>query len=232
MRYDIVLADIDNTLLDFSADSYAGLQKTFSAFGIPFGEAERDIFFAINNSLWEAFERGEIPKAEIYPGRFRRYLLRQGIDADPEAMNAVYMVRLREGRHRMPGSLELLQALKARGCRVYSVTNGETLSQVTRLAGNGLRPYFDGLFISEEIGYQKPTKAFFDAVFAELGEECRPRCIVLGDSLTSDMQGGRNAGVDTCFFGSSEKADSRCDYVITKLADFLRVVDGTAEKRV
>lgn len=231
MRYDIILADIDNTLLDFSADSYAGLEKTFREFGYPFGRPEWEIFSVINTGLWEAFERGEIPKAEIYPGRFRRYFAKQGIEGDPEAMNAVYMVHLREGRHRMPGSLELLQALKARGCRIYSVTNGETLSQITRLGGNGLRPYFDGLFISEEIGYQKPTKAFFDAVFAELGEDCKMRCILLGDSLTSDMQGGRNAGVDTCFFGSPEKADSRCDYVITRLTDFLPVVDGTAEKR-
>ena len=107
---------------------------------------------------------------------------------------------------------------------MYIITNGNTHTQIPRLAQCGLAPFFKKNFISEEMGCRKPEKRFFDLVFQAIGPEKRDRAIVLGDSLTSDMQGGRNAGLPTCFCGDPAKADSRCDYVIRSLSEFPAVL--------
>lgn len=225
MRYDVILADIDNTLFDFHAASKQGLYATFSHFGLPFGEDDRALFFAINAAMWQAYERGEMQKSDIYESRFREYLAQRGQTGDIAAMNAYYMQRLREGHQLMPHCRELLEALKARGCEVYAATNGETAIQKSRMAASGVAHLFDGHFISEAMCAGKPAKAYFDEVFSVIGEEKRPRAIMLGDSLTGDMQGGRNAGVATCFVGDPAEADDRCDYVIRDLLEFLDVIE-------
>ena len=104
--------------------------------------------------------------------------------------------------------------------KLYAVTNGDTMTQEARLRTSGLGAYFDGVFISEQMGCKKPEPAFFDQVFAAIGPVNKKDCLLLGDSLTSDMQGGRNAGVDTCLLGRIE-ADPRCDYIVGDLLDVL-----------
>ena len=104
------------------------------------------------------------------------------------------------------------------------MTNGETSTAYKRIARAGIKDYFDWIFISEEIGHAKPSPEFFDAVFAAVGEEKRKESIILGDSLTSDMQGGRNAGIATCLFRLDAEPDSRCDYVVDNLMVFLNVL--------
>lgn len=224
MKYDIILADIDNTLFDFNAASAAGLTATFAEFGLPFSDDDRAVFFAINDGLWRAYERGELDKSEIYDGRFTRYLEKQGVAGDAHAMNAYYMLRLREGHQLMPHARELLEDLRELGCEVYAATNGETTIQLSRMAASGVAHLFHGHFISEAMCAAKPAKAYFDQIFSLIGEEKRSRAVMLGDSLTGDMQGGRNAGIATCFFGDPKNADDRCDYVITDLLDFLDVI--------
>ena len=218
MRYDTLLFDIDDTLFDFRASSCEALQGTFAELGERFDERDMRDYEAINDELWRAFERGETDKDALYPERFRRYLALRGLTADPAAVNGTYMKRLAEGRHFMPHCRELLEALHGK-YGVYIVTNGDTYVQERRMARSGLRGYFDGVFISEQLGCKKPEKAFFDLVFAAIGEEKRASCLLVGDSLSSDMQGGRNAGVRTCFYGSREAADDRCDYVIGDLLE-------------
>ncbi|MBQ7255893.1 MAG: YjjG family noncanonical pyrimidine nucleotidase [Oscillospiraceae bacterium] len=225
MKYSVILADIDNTLFDFNAASAAGLTATFAHFSLPFSEGDRQLFFSINDSMWRAFERGEIEKAEIYEGRFERYLAAQGLHGDKAEMNRYYMLRLREGHQLMPHCRELLQALNARGCEVYAATNGETAVQLSRMEASGVKHLFRDHFISEGMCAAKPSKAYFDEVFSRIGEEKRKKAIILGDSLTGDMQGGRNAGIATCFFGNPDEADSRCDYTITDLLDFLKIIE-------
>ena len=224
MRYDVILLDIDGTLFDFLASSRECLTQSFAAFGLPFSDSDRERFFAINNGFWSAYERGEIDKAEIYEGRFYRFFAERGETPDVPALNRDYMRRLGGSCHVVPHAKELLQALTARGCEVHAVTNGESITQLPRIAASGLGGYLPSVFVSDDVGAQKPTKAFFDFVFHAIGEEKRSRAIVLGDSLTSDMQGGRNAGVATCFFGDTAIADDRCDYVISDLLDFLDVI--------
>ena len=125
----------------------------------------------------------------------------------------------------MPHCRELLEALHGK-CRVYVVTNGDTFAQESRIARSVLAHLFDGVFISEQLGCRKPEKVFFDRVFSIIGDELRSRAILVGDSLSSDMQGGRNAGIATCYYGKAENADDRCDYVIGDLLELLPIVEN------
>ena len=224
MKYRAVLIDIDDTLFDFRQSSFEALVKTFSAMGLSFTWEDMPVYEQFNNRMWQAFERGDIQKEEIYVTRFRDYFAFVGLDADPVFANDFYLKRLAEGRAFKPNAEALLQALHGR-VKVFVVTNGDTVTQQKRIEASGFAPYFDAVFISEQMGTKKPEKAFFDQVFSTVGEEYRSSCLLLGDSLTSDMQGGRNAGIPTCFYGKKEAADDRCDFVIEDLLDFLPLLE-------
>ena len=223
MRYDIVLADLDDTLFDFSASARQALAATLRSMGLePRPDVVED-YMAINQRWWERFERGEIPKDAIYVGRYAELFRRHSVDADPAEAAGRYRDLLWRQRNFKPGCRQLLKILRP-ACRVYVITNGAAETQRLRIEDSGLADQFDGVFISEELGCRKPERVFFDRVFDVIGPELRSRAIVLGDSLTSDMQGGRNAGLPTCFYGDPEKADGRCDYVITDLMEFPKVI--------
>lgn len=223
MAYDIILADIDNTLLDFTAGSHAGIRDVLAHLGIPFTQERLERYLTINHGLWEAFERGEIEKSQIYPTRFARFLDYLGVSEDPMTINTFYMDRVRAHIFYMPHCMEFLEAVHGK-YKLYAVTNGDTKTQEVRLANSGIGKYFDGVFISEQMGSKKPEPAYFDQVFAAIGPVDKRRCILLGDSLTSDMQGGRNAGVATCLLGQ-DTGDDRCDYVISDLMELLPILE-------
>ena len=225
MIYKSVLIDIDDTLFDFRQSSFEALEKAFAHWGVEFTRADMPAYEVYNDALWRQYERGEIVKEKIYPERFRLYFAERGLDIDPEAFNEFYLHRLAEGYAFMPHCHELLAALHGR-YRVFVVTNGDTYAQESRIARSGLAQYFDGVFISEQMGCKKPEKEFFDRVFAIIGEEYRGCSLMVGDSLTSDMQGGRNAGIPTCYYGRPENADGRCDYVIEDLMQLPDVLCG------
>lgn len=224
MKYDVILVDLDDTLFHFSASARQALTEVLNRFGLPVTDACVEDYMHINQLWWERFERGEIPKSAIYAGRFSDLFLKYHMEADPVEANAYYKDRLWRHRNFMPGCEELLRLLHP-VCEICVITNGTTETQRLRIEDSGLSHYFDHVFISEEMGCKKPEKRFFDQVFAVIGEEKRSRAIVLGDSLTSDMQGGRNAGLPTCFYGDPSRADDRCDYVITNLLDFPRILE-------
>ena len=224
MRYTTVLLDLDNTLLDFNAGSRDALKDTFLHHGLPYSGEEWALYAQCNEALWKAFERREIPKSLIYEERFRMYLEKRKLQGDPAALNAMYLPLLAVHVHLMPQCMQLLKALRERGCELAVVTNGETSTAYKRIARAGIRDLIDWIFISEEIGHAKPSTEFFDAVFREIGEEKRKTSIILGDSLTSDMQGGKNAGIATCLYRLDAEPDARCDYVIDQLTDFLRIL--------
>lgn len=223
MAFEVVLLDIDNTLFDFHESSFEALVRTFSAHGAAFDRADFARYSSINDELWEAFERGAVEKEAIFDQRFRRYFQERGLRLDPVAFNVQYLHELGFGTHLMPHAKELLQALYGR-YKIYIVTNGDTATQQSRIALSGLGCYFDDVFISEQMGCKKPDAIYFDKVFAEIGEQYRKGSLLVGDSLSSDMQGGRNAGVATCFYGPPEKADARCDYVVTDLMQVLDIL--------
>ena len=226
MRYKAVLIDIDNTLLHFDESSYKALHKAFALHGVDFTREMFHDYEQINNRYWKAFERGEIERDRLFYERFDEYFAIIGLQADGKQFDHEYRVHLAEGYDLMPHAVELLKALHGT-YKVFVVTNGDAFTQRARIAGAELEPYFDGVFISEDVGSQKPAKAFFDAVFAAIGEEYRSCSLLVGDSLSSDMQGGRNAGIPTCFYGDAAKADARCDYVVADLLDILPILEET-----
>ena len=206
MRFNTVLIDVDDTLFDFRKSSFEALVKAFAEIGVTFTEED-------------------MLKYEVFK-RFRRYFASIGLDADPVAINRRYLLELAEGRNFMPHCKELLQALHGKYL-VVVVTNGDTYAQERRIERSGMAQYFDYVFISEQLGTKKPEKDFYDKVFAQIGESRRKSALMVGDSLSSDMQGGRNAGIPTCFYGTRENADERCDYVIEDLLDLLPILKNS-----
>jgi len=223
MRYDVILMDIDNTLLDFHAGTKESLISLLAGFGLELTQEREARFHVINDKLWTAYEHGEIPKSAIFERRFAEFLGEMGIETNPLEANEIYARGLQQSAVLMPGCMELLNALNGR-CRLFAVTNGVVTTQTPRLEKAGFGPYFEQIFISEAMGCKKPEKEFFDKCFDAIGPVDKSRCIILGDSLTSDMQGGRNAGIATCYLGQ-DTGDDRCDFVISNLMEFLDIVE-------
>ena len=224
MGYEIILADVDNTLLDFDKGSAAGVKNVMDYYGVTYTEERLHQYLAVNDKLWKQYERGEIEKHRIFEQRFAIFMALFGVEAEPLFANDLYVEGLKSKIFYMPHCMEFLHAVKGK-YKLYAVTNGVTLTQQVRLAKSGLDQYFDDVFISEQMGCKKPEKEFFDKVFAAIGPVDKRKCILLGDSLTSDMQGGRNAGIDTCFYGNV-KDDPRCDYVIHDLMELLPILEA------
>lgn len=211
-----LLMDIDDTLFDFHRSSHAAIADACRVCGVPFSEAFFARYEAVDAGFWQRFERGEIEKETLYIERFRVLFAEFSITADPAAFNAAYFDSLGRQRYFMPHCEQVLPILHEK-YRIFIVTNGKTDIQLSRIAVSGVEQYFDGVFISEQMDCKKPDRLFFDKVFATIGEELRPDSVIIGDSLTSDMQGGRNAGIRTCLYGSPSRADGRCDYAIEDL---------------
>lgn len=223
MRYDVILMDIDNTLLDFDAGTRAALTEMLAAYSLELTAEREQLFHTFNNRLWKQYEQGEIPKSAIFEQRFGLFLGALGIACDALAENARYAGLLSQSAVLMPHCQEFLQALRGK-YRLIGVTNGVVTTQMPRLRKSGLDQALERVFISEAMGCKKPEKQFFDLVFEAIGPVDKSRCLILGDSLTSDMQGGRNAGIATCYLGE-DTGDDRCDYVISDLLDLLPILE-------
>ena len=155
---------------------------------------------------------------EFIVERFRLLFGEAGFSADPVSMNRAYFRELGSRRNFMPHCEQALRLLHAK-YRSFIVTNGNTDIQNRRIAASGMAQYFDRVFISEQMGCKKPDRLFYDKVFAAIGEDYRTCSIMIGDSLSSDMQGGRNAGIPTCLYGSHDASDPRCDYAVEDLLE-------------
>lgn len=201
MAVKALLWDVDGTLLDFSAAEKAAIQKLFGEFGL--GECTDGMvarYAAINDGYWKRLERGEIPKSEVLTGRFRDFFAELGIDpALAEAFNARYQVALGDTIVYRDDSLDIVKSLRGR-VNQYVVSNGTIIAQTKKLERSGLGQWMDGIFLSEQLGAEKPSPQFFRQVFAALPDIPPSDMLIVGDSLTSDMQGGLNAGVPTCWY--------------------------------
>ena len=197
-KYNVLLLDADDTLLDFKATERESVKKVLSEFGVPADDATVSLYSSINKALWKAHERGEISRQEILDRRFTQLFEALSVEADGIEAERRYRFLLGEGKQVIPGALELCERLR-KNYRLYIITNGVAKTQRSRLEGSGITSRVDGIFISEEIGISKPNAGFFDAVFAEL-KVPREEALIVGDSLTSDIKGGINAGVDTCWY--------------------------------
>ena len=192
---DIFLLDMDDTLFDFRRTEQINLRDTLALFGIPADAEVWKSFHEINALLWQEFERGEITKPQIKLKRFERLFAKYGYSADIAAVSEKYVNNFNEICIPFDGAREFLSALSELG-RIYAVTNGNTDCQKRHIADAGFLPLFDGMFISDEIGFAKPSKQFAEYVKTHIpGFECR-RAVWVGDSLTSDKACAVVAGVD------------------------------------
>lgn len=196
--YHCLLLDIDGTLMDFGAAEHKAFQETMEQFGLPATHEAEETYHTINKGLWAALEKGQIKRDKLVVRRFEDLLKALGSAGDAAQMNAYYLDRLSEHADLYPGALEAVKEL-SEVATLAVVTNGVAHVQEKRLKDSGLGEYMDGVFISERIGVEKPSRRFFETALRALGIENRDKVLVVGDSLTADVKGGQNAGLDTCW---------------------------------
>lgn len=216
-----LLFDLDDTILDFRTAERTSIRRTFEAFSIPADEAVLRRYSEINVGCWQRLERGTMTREEVLVGRFELLFRELGIAASARAVQDHYEALLESGHYFVPGAPELLEELYPR-YELYLISNGNLRTQEGRLKSAGISPFFKGIFISEVIGVNKPAKAFFDACFTAIPGFRREDALIIGDSLSSDILGGINAGVRTCWFnpdGIPLSGSVRPDYEIHALGE-------------
>ena len=229
--FDVILWDVDGTLLDFPAAERQSLLDAFSHFGLgPCPEDRVARYSKLNASYWKRLERGEITKNELLPGRFQEFFQQEGIHFDRYwDFNDFYQLRLGENATPQDDSFALVASLRGR-VKQYAVTNGTKVAQDIKLDRSGLAELLDGIFISEVVGAEKPDPAFFAPVFQAMGPVDKSRVLMVGDSLTSDMQGANNVGIPCCWYDPKDKPlpdHLRIDFHISHLSQVVEILNGT-----
>lgn len=234
MKYDILLWDIDGTLMDFKKAEAMALSQSLCDVDVRPTEELIEAYSKINLSYWKRLERGEITKEQVLIGRFEEFLERFSIDADPSEFLESYEDNLGHAWFIQDDSLELCKNLKDLGVAQYVVTNGWLQVQKTKLRESGFDQVMDGSFISDEFGVPKPKKEFFEACFERIFGTDTPdeaqlaSVLIIGDSLTSDMQGGINAGIDRCWYrhpGESNTENIPVTYEIENLSEIYKILE-------
>jgi len=218
----VVLLDLDNTILDFNRAEHRALSRALSAQGLPFSDEIAAMYHRINMRHWEMLENGILTRAEVLVKRYEALFRELGLQADAGRTQELYETYLAEGHWFMPGAEELLQSLKD-SYRLFICSNGVQRVQDGRIASAGIAPYFERIFISEHMDGNKPERRFFEQCFREIPGFERSRAIILGDSLTSDIRGGINAGILTCWYnpdGRENTGPIKADFEIRKLGEF------------
>lgn len=224
MKYTTALFDLDGTLLDFASAEKQGFFTVMEKFGIPCDIKLYERYSAINDSLWKAFERKEITKEEIGTKRYKMLFEEKGITADAAQVGKAYKAALAETGILYDGAIELCEKLVSKGVQLYAVTNGTAHIQAKRMAVSGLDKVFIKTFVSEDVGSQKPDKAYFDYVFENIKEKDKSRIIIIGDSPTSDIKGGMNAGIDTCYFAEKPHPDIDPTYIAASYDEVEKII--------
>ena len=225
-NYDIVLLDADETVYDFKRAEKTAVSLTFEQFGVDPTDEVVALYSDINLSCWKMLERGELDREELKSYRFQKLFEQIGAaPADYGAVNDSYLNHLAKQAFLLDGALHFIKKLHEY-CRIYMATNGLTIPQTGRFNRAAFKPYVDGIYISEQIGVSKPDKAYFDYIFRDLNITDKSRVIMVGDSLTSDMLGGRNAGLTTCHYlnGAEPSHSELCDFEIQSYDEFFDIL--------
>ena len=214
-----VFLDLDDTILDFHKAEAEAIAITLRGAGIEPSAENVALYSRINAALWRKLEEGAITRPRLLVQRFEELFAALGVEGDAEATRHCYEDHLGRGHWFIPGAPELLETLKGK-YELYLASNGNVHIQKGRLDSAGIRPYFKNIFVSEEVGHNKPSKAYFDVCFAAIEGFDKAKAIIVGDSLSSDILGGINAGIKTCWFnpqGKPGREDIVPDYEIRAL---------------
>ncbi len=223
-----ILWDVDGTLLDFNAAERAAVKTLFKEFGL--GECTDEMiarYSKINVGFWERLERNEITKPEVLRGRFEQFFCEYGIDASLAGpFNERYQTALGDTIVFLDESPQIIRSLIGK-VKQYVVSNGTIAAQTKKLDRSKLGEMMDGIFLSERLGVEKPNKAFFDTMFDKIGPRDPNEVLIVGDSLTSDIRGGINAGIRTCWYNPAKKPvpeGYQIDYVISDLHEIFGIL--------
>lgn len=204
-----IFLDLDNTILDFSMAERKALTFTLESLGIEPKEWVLQRYSQINLAQWKLLEQGKLTRDEVKLRRFRLLFEEMGVERTDKEAARIYEDRLAQGHYFMEGAEKLLETLHGK-YRMFIVTNGTASVQAGRLKSADIGKYFENIFISEEVGHNKPGKEYFDCCFAEISGFNKDTAVIIGDSLTSDIQGGINAGIRSIWFNPGhEAADGR-----------------------
>lgn len=224
MRYQYLLIDNDNTIMDFSAAEAKALVDLFDAYDIPTDEATIRRYLDINEALWKALERGETTQAKLKVERFAKFLAALNrTDVQPEDMAAAYTLQLAKHPDLLPGAEDFIRAVHGR-MKIALVSNGLSAIQRGRLSRSPLLPLFDAIVISEEVGVAKPDPKLIEAALEMLGCTDKTQAVMMGDSLSADIGAAVSAGVDSIFFSPNGKAGDTATYTVRTHEEALRIL--------
>lgn len=226
-HYPWLFFDADGTLFDYNRAEATAFRKAFELLQIQFEDGYLDVYQKINSQLWKALERDEITPAVLRVRRFEQLLEVLKLTASADDLNLAYVEQLGLCTDLIDGAYEVLRTVSKRS-RIAIVTNGLEAVQRSRLKHSTIHPFITELIISEEVGAAKPHPAFFDAAFARTGNPPKSDVLIIGDSFTSDMHGGVDYGIDTCWYnpeGETKPESLSITYEITRLQDLLEAVE-------
>ena len=221
--FEFLFFDLDNTLLDFTRAEHIAVSRVMKDVGLEPTPERLSRYSAINQGYWEQIERGELPREQALAMRFADFFREQGVCADAARREADYERYLGIGHYFMPGALEILEYLSGR-YRMFLASNGNAAVQDSRLDSSGLRRYFEDIFISQRMGADKPSRAFFDACFAEITHFKKENTVIIGDSLSSDILGGKNAGITAIWLNNSGKNSPLADMTLKNIGEAADIV--------
>lgn len=227
MAYRWILFDLDNTLFDFDASSVFALKKTFEEFGVAHSPENISIYEEVNHQCWLDFENGKMDFTTLRNIRFEIFAEAIKKKLNGKKMSDRYLYLLSTTDFKMDGATQLLNYLKPK-YHLAVVTNGLSEVKTPQLTKPEIAQYFKAVIISEDIGVSKPHSGFFEYTFNAIGNPEKSETIIVGDSLSSDIRGGRDFGIDTCWFNPKSKLNSsgiKPDYEINHLNDLLKVIE-------
>ncbi len=222
----VILLDIDNTLLDFNEGAKASMKLCFEKFGLEFREDMFPMFLKINDELWHRIEMGTLTKDELHKIRWGLVFAELGIDFDGVTFEHEFLETLKTAARPVEGAFELLEYLSKK-YTLCAASNAPYIQQMARLENVGMMKYLEKLFISEKIGYPKPSASFFDACFRELSGISKSEVVIIGDSLSADIFGGIEYGLRTVWFnyGKAEVPKNlSADYVVYSLCEIKNIL--------
>ena len=228
MTYKFLLFDLDHTLLDFDAAEDVALTQLLKEEGVTDIQAYKDYYVPMNKSLWKDLELKKIRKQELVNTRFSKLFSHFGIEKDGVYLAERYQFFLAQQGQLFSGAMELLDSLIDRGYELNAATNGITKIQTGRMAQSGLAPYFNQVFISEQLQTQKPDTLFYEKIGQQIAGFSKEKALMIGDSLTADIQGGNNADIDTIWYNPhhlENKTKAQPTYEVDSYQALLELLD-------
>ncbi|WP_028828730.1 YjjG family noncanonical pyrimidine nucleotidase [Proteocatella sphenisci] len=225
IKYNTIMFDVDDTILDFKRGEEVALKSLLGEIGAPQNSHIISEYRKINKMLWRDFEKGDTDRDYIFTNRFTMLFKKYGIEVDGVQMEQKYRSYLDMQHEQVDGACEVLDYLHSK-CLLYVVTNGVSSTQYKRLSDANMNRYFDKIFVSDDIGYQKPMREFFETVTAEIPEYDPKKTLIVGDSLGADILGGINVGIDTCWLNrfGEEASEIVPNYEIKSLNEIFNIV--------